>query len=203
MDPSQVSNPWQAMVLVVQILTGFATTAIGIWVAYQLRIVHTAVNSGLDALLKARSELGHAAGMAEGRAEGKQESDRRSDSLATLGSRMDVLWDFVRRRATSEFIAQKMGPSAFPPELYPEKRKFYEPLADDLKQFYNSAGSALAEPDLFGALEKIFGERIVQHVCVPLGLHAGACILGAMAVCREGNKEPPAAATTTGGGRQP
>jgi hypothetical protein len=100
-------------------------------------------------------------------------------------SKVDALWDFVRRRAVNEFLTKGVGVSAQPPAVNPEVRKWFDSVAKELKDFYTSTGGTLADKELFLAIEREFGDRLLHEVCIPNGLSAGACVLAAMAICRE------------------
>jgi hypothetical protein len=100
-------------------------------------------------------------------------------------SKVDALWNFVRRRAVSEFLTKGMGISAQPPTLNSEVRKWFDGMAKDLKDFYASTDGTLADKELFLAIEHEFGDRLLHEVCIPNGLSAGACVLAAIAICRE------------------
>ena len=98
---------------------------------------------------------------------------------------VDTLWDFVRRRAVSEFLAKGMGDSAQPPSLKSEVRKWFASVEKDLKDFYKSTGESSGDKELFVAIEHAFGDRLLHEVCIPNGVSEGACVLAAIAICRE------------------
>ena len=128
--------------------------------------------------------------------------------LGKLENQVGVLWDFLMRRAQVE--AQLTGVVTNPHTLVAQEptTKEYtmkeprlalplesltlstsaiealEGLQGALRDFYTKKGRLLGERELFIEIERQFGHRLVQEVCLPLGLHAGACLVAAVAVCR-------------------
>jgi hypothetical protein len=102
-----------------------------------------------------------------------------------LEHKIEVLWDFHMRRAKTEFVAKDLGAINSPVILNPETRAWYDGMAADLKMFYGKVGARLTERELFIEIEQRFGDRLQKEICIPHGLTAGACILAAMAICRE------------------
>jgi hypothetical protein len=102
-----------------------------------------------------------------------------------IEDRLDLVWDYLIKRAETEFILKGLGTINSPYLITDEVRSWYAPIAKDLKNFYNKVGINLTNRELFTMIDKEFGEWIKINVCIPHGLEAGSCILAAIAVAKE------------------
>ncbi len=66
-----------------------------------------------------------------------------------------------------------------------EVKEWYKEIANDLKVFYIRTGIRLTERELFIAIERRFGTRILKEICIPHNLNQGECLIIAMAVAKE------------------
>ena len=110
---------------------------------------------------------------------------RASAQISEMKLKVDTLWDYVIRRGRAEGLHAGALAQNSPITITPDARRWFEGLAGDLHAWYQKAGRGLADRELYVALEKQFGERITNEVCVPHRVHAGACLAMAALVCRE------------------
>lgn len=106
--------------------------------------------------------------------------------LARLELKVDTMWDFVMRRALAEGVAKGIGTLNSPFLLVDEAKVWFEPLRDDLHKFYRERGFRLSDKEMFQAIEREFGARLLVDICIPHKLYAGACVLAAIEVAKEG-----------------
>lgn len=105
--------------------------------------------------------------------------------FSSLESKLDTIWDYLIKRAETEFIVKGLGTINSPYLITDEVRSWYAPISKDLKNFYNKIGVTLTDQELFVMVYKEFGQWIAVNVCVPHGLENGSCILAAIAVAKE------------------
>lgn len=111
--------------------------------------------------------------------------------LAHLNQRVDLIWDFLMRRALSEGLAKGLVIQNSPLRVIDDKaRAAYEPLLGRLRVFGEKTGRRMTERELFIELEKRFGEEMSRTVCPALELSAGACLHVAAALMREELEKP-------------
>lgn len=105
--------------------------------------------------------------------------------LARIEVKVDTMWLFQLRRGMSEIHNRALGGFQSPLQLTPEAATFINPLAPELKVFYdNIHGEKLSLVELAIELEKEFGQRISQDVCIKAGIHDAACLIMALSVLR-------------------
>lgn len=105
---------------------------------------------------------------------------------ALLETKLNICWDFVMRRATSEGVNMGVliAPVAAAVTATDEARTWFNGLKADLRKFYREVGRSLTERQLFVEVERRFGDRLLHEVCIPHGMIAGACIWAAIDVAR-------------------
>ncbi len=104
--------------------------------------------------------------------------------LSRIELKVDTMWDFQMRRGVAEAVSKGMGTVNSPLVVSPVVKEWYAPIADELISFYTDEGHKLEERDLFIAIEKKFGDRLLKEVCIPRGLFVGSCIWGAIDVAK-------------------
>lgn len=105
--------------------------------------------------------------------------------FSAIENKITIIWNYLIRRAETEFITKGLGTINSPYIINPEVRKWYEPIAEQLHDFYAKVGVNLTNTELFAMVSKEFGEWITKNICIPHNLEAGSCILAAIAVARE------------------
>lgn len=109
----------------------------------------------------------------------KNEEDRKL--LNTMAS-------YQRRRGMVGALAKGIVEpiNAMSIQLTDEWRRRLEPLKARLASWYATNGYRFDNQNkLFWELEENFGDEIVQHVCIPYGLHDAECLAAAVLLCRE------------------
>lgn len=103
----------------------------------------------------------------------------------SIESKLTTIWDYLIKRAETEFIVKGLGTINSPYLITDEVRSWYAPISKDLKNFYIKIGVNLTAQELFVMIHKEFGEWIKNNICIPHGLESGSCILAAIAVAKE------------------
>lgn len=105
--------------------------------------------------------------------------------LAGLEVKVNTVWDFLMRRAMSEAIHSGVGGLNSPFELKPAAKEWMQVMASDLRAFYAKLGRKLTDAELALEIERHFGQRILEQVCIPHGIYQGACLLIAVELAKE------------------
>src|ERR1700723_1011191 len=66
-----------------------------------------------------------------------------------LESKLNTIWDYLIKRAETEFIVKGLGTINSPYLVTDEVRSWYDPISKDLKNFYFRAGINLTNQELF------------------------------------------------------
>lgn len=109
-----------------------------------------------------------------------------ADRLLQLETRIETLWDFQLRRAAVEAVQRGVATVNSPLKFSAEAKSWLGDMADELRSYYRQFGAGLSRTRLAEEIERRWGRRIVDEVCVPHGLLQGACLLLAMEVASEG-----------------
>ncbi len=97
-------------------------------------------------------------------------------TLATLQLKVDTMWDFTLRRAKSEAVAQGWA-TINSPLVFTEKAvAVIAPLMEPLRELYEKLGP-ISDTDLAIEIERLFGNQILNEICIPNHLYMGACLL--------------------------
>lgn len=97
--------------------------------------------------------------------------------ISKLEDRVDVLWKFLIERGVAEAIHKGIAKRNSPIEIDPTASEWITPLMEDLKRIVTQQKKPLSESSWAHEIEKHFGKRIVNEVCVPNGISAGACLV--------------------------
>lgn len=108
-----------------------------------------------------------------------------SGRLAVIEDRVKTMWDFLWRRAQSEVIKDKLGVMNSPIVVHDSSKEWMRGLAKELRTFYERLGRHLSDKELAFEIERQFGDRLLAEVCIPHGLHLGACLVIAVQVAKE------------------
>jgi hypothetical protein len=68
--------------------------------------------------------------------------------------RLDLVWDYLIKRAETEFIVKGLGTINSPYLITDEVRSWYAPIAKDLKNFYSRVGVNFTDRELFVMIDK-------------------------------------------------
>lgn len=110
------------------------------------------------------------------------------ERLLRLEERVESVWDFLLRRAAVEAVSRGVATMNSPVTFSTEARSWLAHLAPELRAFYNGEGQGLSENDLASAIERRWGARLAEEVCIPHDLSLGACLLLAIEVARDGDQ---------------
>jgi len=105
------------------------------------------------------------------------------EDLEGLEDKFDVIWTFLLRRGISEAIHGGNATMNSPVTLTPKAKEIINGLKPELQQLAKQhAGWTDAELAL--EIEKRWGDFILKQICIPQGLHAGACLIMALEAAR-------------------
>lgn len=103
--------------------------------------------------------------------------------MGRLEVKVDTMWDFQMRRAFSEAVNTGVGTMNSPLQFVPEAMEKLECMKPALQDFW-AQNKLLPMNEFVVKLENNFGTRIMEEVCIPLGLSHGACLLMAAAAAK-------------------
>lgn len=108
--------------------------------------------------------------------------------MKAMEVKINTMWDFQLRRGEAEAIARGVALRQSPLAISPEARTWIASLAQDLQRLYHTFDPSISDNALALAIEEHYGDALVETVCIPHGLTAGACLIIALAVAKEGQK---------------
>src|SRR5713101_7508947 len=97
------------------------------------------------------------------------------------------VWDFLIRRARAEMVYKGFGKITSPIQITAKAIEAVMPILSEMLPFYAALVKdkpKISEREMFVAFEEKFGDYIVEKVCIPHGLNAGACLLAIISVCK-------------------
>lgn len=97
-----------------------------------------------------------------------------------LELKVDTLWSSWLRQGLAEGKVSDIIRQNSPLSVSQEMIEALTPLKADLRKFYLSGGNKLSEIEQAIEIERRFGPRLVNEVCVPAGKPYGACLVAAM-----------------------
>jgi hypothetical protein len=107
-----------------------------------------------------------------------------SSRFGALETKVNTMWEFQMRRAVSEAIANKVGTQNSPLTITTKAQAFLDPIKDELRTYWKFYGHKLTEFDAMLQLEQMFGDRLLNLICLPCGLSHGACLVVALSVAK-------------------
>lgn len=102
-----------------------------------------------------------------------------------LEVKVDTMWDFQMRRAMSEGLREGVLKHNSPIAPTPEALAWLDSLKHELQSFYAKLGKRLSDRDLAIEIERRFGRKILEEVCIPHGLFQGVCLILAKEVAKQ------------------
>jgi hypothetical protein len=102
--------------------------------------------------------------------------------LAQLEAKVDTLWQFQLRRGEVEAVLQGYATKNSPIRVNEERASQVFPagLAEEIQRFFNRLGRNLTRVEMAAEIERHFGDRIVDEVCIPQGISQGTCLILAL-----------------------
>ena len=122
---------------------------------------------------------------------------RLSYRAGRLELKVDTLWDFIIRRGKVEAVKMEWGELHSPIRLNVRGLDVVKPFLDKFLPFYIQLlqrNPPMAEQEMYIEFEREFGDFIMEKMCIPLGVTAGACLIAIVAACRmehEKHEEAP------------
>lgn len=108
--------------------------------------------------------------------------------LPAMNVKIDTMWNFQVRRAMSEVPERGIGSQNSPLAFTEDARRALDPIKDELIKFNETELKNKDDAEALLAIERQFGERLLDLVCKPCSLSHGACLLLACAVARQTDK---------------
>jgi hypothetical protein len=110
---------------------------------------------------------------------------RFSAAQSALQVKVDTLWSFLLRRGEAEGLSAGALQKNSPVTLTPAGADWFAGgLGADLRGWYAGLRAKPTGPALAFEIERAFGRRIVDEVCLPRGVSQGACLAAAALVCQ-------------------
>lgn len=115
--------------------------------------------------------------------------------VAEVRVKVNKLWrdnetwnDFNMQRAWGEAFRMGAATKNSPIVITQQARDWMDPLAAELRAFYRGCKKGISDDELWKEIQRSFGQRILDMVCIPYDLSQGACILIAVDVAKGGGK---------------
>lgn len=102
-----------------------------------------------------------------------------------IEKRVDALWEYLIRGAQSEAVAKGLGNLNSPFIMNDTTRSYFSTHVKELRNFYQENCIGLSDSDLFIAIDKQFGERLIKEVGIPNSLTHGSVIMAAVEIAKE------------------
>ena len=112
-----------------------------------------------------------------------------STQIAAISVKIDTLWDFHMKRGQIEGLHMGAMTRNSPLSLTQVARDWFTSLEADVKTWYRKTDKRVSDRDLFVLLEKEFGQRITDEICIPHQITREVCLAGAVLICRECDSE--------------
>lgn len=106
------------------------------------------------------------------------------ERIATMEVKVNTMWEFQMRRAQGEAVQTGIATKNSPLIFTEESKAWLSDIAPAMQAFYNDKGKNLGDTDLAIEIERMWGEHILDTVCIPRKLSHGACLLLAIEVAR-------------------
>jgi hypothetical protein len=121
-------------------------------------------------------------------------SVKHAREMATLTVKVDTMWGFTMRQAVSRAVDNDLMKHNSPLEITAKGYNYIKPVAQELWEYYQkfpTSVSKLTDADLALAIERDFGERLLNEICIPNGLLFGECVILAIEAIRKNGNLPP------------
>ena len=115
-----------------------------------------------------------------------------SVKIAKMEVKVDTLWDFMMRRARVEAVTKGFATLNSPIVVAPEAIKWADHILPPIKEFYLNelASKNPTENELAMEIERRFGNKIMEEMCIPRGLQMGSCLLIVIQAVTEAVRKP-------------
>lgn len=103
--------------------------------------------------------------------------------LGRYTERVNTMWQSFLTRSVAEGVKHGMLEVRSPVRLVNESGRILESMAEELRALHQ-ANPRLPEPDLTLLIQRKFGRRLLEDVCLPNGIPYGVCLIMATAVAK-------------------
>jgi hypothetical protein len=97
--------------------------------------------------------------------------------LATLQIKVDTMWEFTLRRGKSEAINNGFAIMQSPLVVTEKGKWAVAPIIDEIREAYTARWLSLSNVDLAVEVERAFGDRVLEEICIPHKFNMGACLI--------------------------
>jgi hypothetical protein len=104
--------------------------------------------------------------------------------LGRLELQVATMWEFTLRRAHVEVVDSGFGTRNSPLRLNESATVLMSKMETELRALYAEMKKPVLDQDLALAIERQFGERIMDEVCIPNKLRLGACLIMAIGAAK-------------------
>jgi hypothetical protein len=109
--------------------------------------------------------------------------------------KVNTMWEFQIRRGMVEARSMNILEKNSPIKVTDMAKPYLRQFKDELMAFMSEVPfGRMDDVDQFIALERQFGEVVIETICIPLKISQGACILSLMVYGRELLQHHPQAA---------
>ncbi len=114
---------------------------------------------------------------------------RLSMRMGVLEFKVGTMWNFQMRRGFSEVVQSGIGSFGSPLTFNPEIESALDPIRDRLIEFgKQKLNNGIDDSNALLLIEAMFGDELLNLVCVPCGLSHAACLLLALTVAKASNE---------------
>jgi hypothetical protein len=102
--------------------------------------------------------------------------------FAQMEVKVDTLWQFQLRRGEVEAVLHGYATKNSPISVDEERvaKAFPAELGQEIQRFFSRLGRNLTRVEMAAEIERRFGDRIVDEVCIPQGISEGVCLILAL-----------------------
>jgi len=110
---------------------------------------------------------------------------RTEEKIKQLEAFTETIKSFLYRRALAEMSSKGWAEAHSPLEINPAGMEAMTPfLAKFLPVYASMVDRGLTDEDMFIELEGDFGDFILNQICIPHSLSAGACLISIIQACK-------------------
>lgn len=104
--------------------------------------------------------------------------------MTRLEVKVETMWGMLLKRAVVEGVHQGLMEVHSPVRLINNSGEMLAAMAPEIKEFYKTKCSGMSESDAALAIEKQFGTRLAEDICIPNNISFGICLIIALAIAK-------------------
>lgn len=104
--------------------------------------------------------------------------------MAKIELKVDTMWTFQLRRGFGEALEGGLLERNSPIKLTEKAKNAFNQMRDELQRYYTRQGVRMTDGELALAIERQFGQRLIDDICIPLGVKDAACLILAVATAK-------------------